>query len=243
MSSGWTCTPRRGQRYPAVRRRPQVLPPRPGLQHRIQQQDHRPALPTAPLSSRRHTDPCVDNTAQRPEPSPSQRPSAMGRGRRTAWTMNLSIRRPFPSRRQQRRQLPGRDRWSWDSAHPPDLRVMVAMDGDGVQRLIGPLTVGFIVRPDAPSSAADRRLASVGSNAGWWVGVSMNRQMITSSILGSSVLRSSGSVVTSVGQHGSPNRRHRRGRHQPRVARNLKRSSLFQSRPIPGCGPGPLRQG
>jgi dihydrofolate reductase len=39
-----------GRGYPAVRRRPQVLPARPGLQHRVQQRDRRAALPPAPLS-------------------------------------------------------------------------------------------------------------------------------------------------------------------------------------------------
>ncbi len=35
----------------------------------------------------------------------------------------------------------------WDSGRPGDLRVMVAMD-DGGFSAFGPLTVGFIVRPD-----------------------------------------------------------------------------------------------
>ena len=39
-----------GRGYPAVRRRPQVLPARPGHQHRVQQRDRRPALPPAPLN-------------------------------------------------------------------------------------------------------------------------------------------------------------------------------------------------
>jgi dihydrofolate reductase len=41
-----------GRGYPAVRRRPQVLPARPGLQHRVQQRDRRAALPPAPLNRR-----------------------------------------------------------------------------------------------------------------------------------------------------------------------------------------------
>jgi RibD C-terminal domain len=39
-----------GRGYPAVRRRPPVLPARSGLQHRVQQRDRRAALPPAPLN-------------------------------------------------------------------------------------------------------------------------------------------------------------------------------------------------
>jgi hypothetical protein len=39
-----------GRGYPAVRRRPQVLPARPGLQHRVQQRDRRASVPPAPLN-------------------------------------------------------------------------------------------------------------------------------------------------------------------------------------------------
>ena len=43
-----------GRGHPAVRRRPQVLPARPGLQHRLQQRDRRAAVPPAPLTQRRN---------------------------------------------------------------------------------------------------------------------------------------------------------------------------------------------
>ena len=39
-----------GRGHPAVRRRPQVLPTRPGLQHRLQQRDRRAAVPPASLT-------------------------------------------------------------------------------------------------------------------------------------------------------------------------------------------------
>jgi len=43
--------PSRGRGHPAVRRRPHVLPTRPGLQHRLQQRDRRAAVPPAPLTA------------------------------------------------------------------------------------------------------------------------------------------------------------------------------------------------
>ena len=43
------------------RRRPQVLPARPGLQHRLQQRDRRAGVPAAPLTQRRAAGSCIES--------------------------------------------------------------------------------------------------------------------------------------------------------------------------------------
>ena len=43
---------RGGRGHPAIRRRPQVLPARPGLKHRLQKRDRRAGVPAAPLTQR-----------------------------------------------------------------------------------------------------------------------------------------------------------------------------------------------